>query len=93
MMFDYEKAPTKYYILVKVSDGKHNVNTTVSVTILNINDNPPQFSQNTYNISVMEDVKTKTIQVILFSKHSIFSFLIPSKWYEKNEINASFYYC
>ena len=56
---DYETT-TGYSLLVQVSDGVHTDTATVIVDVLNIDDEPPMFSQSVYYTSVVENAPIGT---------------------------------
>ncbi|XP_033747330.1 neural-cadherin-like [Pecten maximus] len=47
---DYE-TKNRYNCIAKVFDGKFTAQTNVNITVLDVNDNPPTFSQSTYNFN------------------------------------------
>ncbi|XP_042167184.1 protocadherin Fat 3-like [Oncorhynchus tshawytscha] len=49
-----------YNLTVMVTDGTNTANTQVFIRVLDSNDNPPVFSQPTYDISVSEDMPADT---------------------------------
>ncbi|KAL4241078.1 long-chain fatty acid transporter fat1 [Mactra antiquata] len=60
---DYENR-SQYNCIIVATDSKHNINTSVTIYVIDVNDNPPVF-QNKYNVSFNEttSVKTDIIQV------------------------------
>ncbi|KAL5021610.1 hypothetical protein ScPMuIL_000765 [Solemya velum] len=55
---DYETPPTEYTLQIMVHDGIYNDTAVVKITILDENDNPPEFGSTTYEIdSVVEETE------------------------------------
>lgn len=54
---DYEVSPQHYLTVMAVSRGKQSLSDTATVTVqlLDVNDNSPEFSQNIYSSTVSED--------------------------------------
>lgn len=50
---DYE-TKNKYNLTVVVSDGKFEAVTTVEITVLDLNDNPPKFDKTKYEVTIWE---------------------------------------
>ncbi|XP_060579771.1 LOW QUALITY PROTEIN: neural-cadherin-like [Ruditapes philippinarum] len=48
---DYETPPTSYQLRVMVQDGRFENFTEVLIDVTDVNDNPPEFSQNVYEIN------------------------------------------
>ncbi|XP_036365784.1 protocadherin Fat 4-like isoform X1 [Octopus sinensis] len=46
----------KYKLIVQVSDGVHKVESTVTITIDDVNDHAPEFSKSNYEFNLMENV-------------------------------------
>jgi hypothetical protein len=62
--FDFDNGTKVYYIEVDVSDGINSDQTTVVVTIININDNQPVFAKHTFHTEVEENITQTSIQVL-----------------------------
>ena len=56
---DYEKI-TEYELVVEVSDGVHEDSTVITITVLDIDDEPPVFSESAYFASVVENAPSGT---------------------------------
>ncbi|XP_078301800.1 protocadherin-23 [Panthera onca] len=52
---DFEEA-TEYELLIQISDTVHHTEGTLMVRVLDVNDNPPVFSQDSYQATVPESV-------------------------------------
>ena len=72
--FDFDNGTKVYYIEVDVSDGINSDQTTVVVTIININDNQPVFAKHTFYTKVKEDITLTSMKVLYF--------LFVSKYFE-----------
>ncbi|KAK2179884.1 hypothetical protein NP493_468g01001 [Ridgeia piscesae] len=51
---------SNYLVNVSVTDGIHTDLTSISIVVLDTNDNAPEFSQETFSISITDDVKVDT---------------------------------
>ncbi|XP_075247126.1 cadherin-23-like [Convolutriloba macropyga] len=60
--FDYESV-TSYVLDVQVTDGSHITDTTLTVLILDVNDNEPEFDKEEYYATVEENVNFFTVQL------------------------------
>ncbi|XP_004685264.1 PREDICTED: protocadherin-23 [Condylura cristata] len=54
-MLDFEEAP-EYELLIGISDSLYHTEGTLIVRVLDVNDNPPVFSQNSYQVTVPESL-------------------------------------
>ncbi|XP_053514540.1 protocadherin-23 [Artibeus jamaicensis] len=52
-MLDFEEAP-EYELLIQISDSVHHTEGVLVVHVLDINDNPPVFSQDSYQVTIPE---------------------------------------
>lgn len=64
--FDFDNGTKVYYIKVDVSDGINSDQTTVVVTIININDNQPVFAKHTFHTKVEENITQTSMKVLYF---------------------------
>ena len=64
--FDFDNGTKVYYIEVDVSDGINSDQTTVVVTIININDNQPVFAKHTFHTKVEENITQTYMKVLYF---------------------------
>ncbi|KAM4796295.1 protocadherin-16 [Rhinophrynus dorsalis] len=56
---DYEER-SSYMLTVQTSDGKHHTWAELRLTLEDVNDNPPEFSQSLYQVTVMEHTPAGT---------------------------------
>ncbi|XP_064636197.1 protocadherin Fat 1-like isoform X4 [Lineus longissimus] len=61
---DWEKK-NKYNLTVSVTDGVHTAYTWVAVTVLDINDNRPEFAQQSYKAEISENSKIGTSVLVV----------------------------
>ncbi|KAL5017034.1 hypothetical protein ScPMuIL_006623 [Solemya velum] len=61
-MLDFETLPNVYSMTLVVSDGLHNNTTTATITITDVNDNVPLFSQNQYRVTNITEDDTSITQ-------------------------------
>lgn len=61
---DYDTPPTEYHLTIQVTDGVHNVSSSVTVRVEDVNDEPPIFDRTTiYERSVYENRRPNTFIV------------------------------
>ncbi|KAM9801014.1 protocadherin Fat 3a [Neosynchiropus ocellatus] len=61
---------SSYNLTVQATDGTNTAVTQVLITVMDYNDNPPVFSQPTYEVTISEDVPpdTKVVQVLALDR-------------------------
>ncbi|KAM4807688.1 protocadherin-23 [Rhinophrynus dorsalis] len=52
-LLDYEET-SQYYLTIQASDSKHQTEANLIIEVLDVNDNPPRFTQDSYKVTVPE---------------------------------------
>lgn len=81
-LLDYEVSPQHYLTVKAVARGKQSLSDTATVTVrlLDVNDNSPEFSQNIYSAAVSEDAGPDS-SVLMVKVLHMFALKTPSfKW-------------
>ena len=62
---DYEAQEVYQFSIGATDQGSRTSATTVTITVLDVNDNPPIFSQSVYSVTVPEDIAIGTVILII----------------------------
>ncbi|KAM6221833.1 protocadherin-23 [Rhynchocyon petersi] len=93
---DFEEA-TEYKLRIQVSDSVHHTEGMLMVHVLDINDNPPVFSQDFYQITVPESVPVGyTVLTVLATdldsyENISYRILSPSKEFSIDQMNGTIF--
>ncbi|XP_040107285.1 protocadherin-23 [Oryx dammah] len=93
---DFEEA-TKYELQVQISDLVHQTEGTVTVHVLDVNDNPPVFSQDSYQVTISElvplghPVLTVVATDVESSENITYRILSSSKMFSVDPANGTIF--